>query len=98
MREESFVFEGRNGNGANVAQVIWFDRPNVIAKAATQDKAGKDCRKDRFHGAGEAAASGEAGAMKGPYPAKVMAPGRLPNPAWPTRVWPFDLRMRLPFC
>ena len=60
MREESFVFEGRNGNGANVAQVIWFDRPNVIAKAATQDKAGKDCRKDRFHGAGEAAASGEA--------------------------------------
>src|SRR6266700_805242 len=60
MREESFVFEGRNGNGVNVAQVIWFDRPNVIAKAATQDKAGKDCRKDRFHGAGEAAASGEA--------------------------------------
>jgi hypothetical protein len=32
----------------------------VIAKAAAQDKAGKYCRKDRFHGAGEADASGEA--------------------------------------
>src|SRR6266508_3155803 len=60
MRKEGFVFEGRNGNSVNVAQVIWLYRPNVIPKAAAQDKAGKDCRKDRFHGAGEADASGEA--------------------------------------
>ena len=60
MREEGFVFEGRNGKSVNVAQVIWLYRPNVIAKATAQDKAGKDCRKDRFHGAGEADASGEA--------------------------------------
>ena len=60
MREEGFVFEGRNGNRVNVAQVIWFYRPNVIAKATAQDKAGKYSRKDRFHGAGEADASGEA--------------------------------------
>ena len=44
----------------NIAQVIWLYRPNVIAKATAQDKAGKYCRKDRFHGAGEADASGEA--------------------------------------
>ena len=43
----------------NVAQVIWLYRPNVIPKAAAQDKAGKYSRKDRFHGAGEADASGE---------------------------------------
>ena len=60
MREEGFVFEGRNGNRVNVAQVIWLYRPNVIAKATAQDKAGRYCRKDRFHGAGEADASGEA--------------------------------------
>ena len=59
MREESFVFEGRNGNGVNVAQIIWLYRPNLIAKATPQGKAGKYCRKDRFHGAGEADASGE---------------------------------------
>src|SRR4030095_9761358 len=59
MREESFVLEGRNGNRMNIAQVIWLYRPNMIPKAAAQDKAGKDCRKDRFHGAGEADASGE---------------------------------------
>jgi hypothetical protein len=58
--EEGFVFESRNGNGVNVAQVIWLYRSNVIAKAAAQDKAGEYCRKDRFHGAGEADASGEA--------------------------------------
>ena len=60
MREEGLVFEGWNGKSVNVAQVIWLYRPNVIAKAAAQDKAGKYCRKDRFHGAGEADASGEA--------------------------------------
>jgi hypothetical protein len=60
MGEEGFVFESRNGNSVNIAQVIWLYWPNVIAKAAAQDKAGKYCRKDRFHGAGEADASGEA--------------------------------------
>ena len=60
MREKGFILEGRNGKSVNVAQVIWLYRPNVIAKAAAQDKAGKYCRKDRFHGAGEADASGEA--------------------------------------
>ena len=60
MRDERLVFEGRNGKGVNIAQVIWLHRPNVIAKAAAQDKAGKDRRKDCFHGAGEADASGEA--------------------------------------
>jgi hypothetical protein len=38
-----------------------------------------------------------AAAAKDQYPGKVMAPGRLPNRAWPARVWPFDLRMRLLF-
>src|SRR5216117_1756408 len=60
MREKSFVFERRNGNGVNVAQIIWLDWPNVIAEATAQDKAGNYCRKYRFHGAGEADASGEA--------------------------------------
>lgn len=60
MREKRLVFEGRNGNGVNVAQIIWLDRPNVIAEATAQDKAGNYCRKYRFHGAGEADASGEA--------------------------------------
>ena len=59
MREEGFVFEGRNGKSVNVAQVIWLYRPNVIAKATAQDKAGKYYPKNRFHGAGEADASGE---------------------------------------
>ena len=43
----------------NVAQVIWLYRPNVIAKATAQDKAGKYYPKNRFHGAGEADASEE---------------------------------------
>jgi len=40
----------------------------------------------------------QAAVMKDQYPAKATAPDRFPNRAWPARVWPFDLRMRLPFC
>ena len=54
------VFESRDGDTVNVAQVIGLYRPNVVAQTTNQGQTGEGCRKCSFHGAGEADASGEA--------------------------------------
>jgi len=55
------VFESRDGDTVNVAQVIGLYRPNVVAQTTNQGQTGEGCRKCSFHGAGEADASGEVG-------------------------------------
>ena len=59
------VFESRNGDRVNVAEVIWLGWPDVIAEATTQAERTKCCCEQYFHGAGEADASGEADAPGG---------------------------------
>ena len=54
------VFESRDGDTVNVAQVIGLYRANVVAQTTNQGQTG-ECRKCSFHGAGEADASGEVG-------------------------------------
>ena len=56
------ILERGNGDGVDVAQIIWLGWPNMITNAAAQAETAKRDRQTSFHGAGEAPAGGEAAA------------------------------------
>ena len=43
----------------NIVKIVWLDRPNVIAEAASENQTHRGERDEVFHGAGEAAESGD---------------------------------------
>src|SRR5207237_5983717 len=49
----------RDGNVVNIVKIVWLHRPNVIAEAASENQTHRGERDEVFHGAGEAAESGD---------------------------------------
>src|SRR5947207_3510643 len=70
-RQKCLICKGRNGDRVHVAQVVRFNRADVIAKTPTQAQRAYCHREGSFHGFGEEALSGEAEASAAGEPAGV---------------------------
>jgi hypothetical protein len=57
-RDQSLVCECWNRDRLNIAQIIRFNRPNRVAKAAEKKKRQRYRSDEPFHGAGDGVASG----------------------------------------